>query len=236
MRNPRLPTLYQYNVCPFCCKVKAILSYKGISHETVEVHPLNKKEIKFSKDYKKVPIFVDENGVQINDSTPIMKYLDEKYDGIKVFETNQAAKAEEEKWLKWADEVLVRALPPLIYKNLPDAVKAFDYITKEGKFSWFQQRTIKYSGALVMTLVAKKSAKSQGIKDPQRHLHQCLEKWSQALGTREFLGGDKPNGADLAVFGILKSVEAMPAFLMVQNHTRLFDWYQRVEGVSLLAA
>jgi hypothetical protein len=39
--------LYQYAICPFCNKVKAVLSYAGIDHEVVEVNPLTKAEIKW---------------------------------------------------------------------------------------------------------------------------------------------------------------------------------------------
>lgn len=230
-----LPKLYQYNVCPFCWKVRAILGYKGIPYEPVEVHPLNKKEIGFSKDYRKVPIFVDEAGQQINDSTPIMKFIDERYQGKPVFRQG-AEKETEEKWLKWADATLVRALPPLIYRNLSDSLKAFDYITQEEKFGWFQQRTIKYSGAFVMTMVAKKSAKEQGIADPEAHLKKCLEDWAQALGGRNYLGGDAPNGADLAVFGILKSIESLPAFHWIERQVKVRDWYRRVGREALKAA
>jgi len=233
MKSKNLPKLYQYAVCPFCVKVKALLSYKKIPYEAIEVHPLNKKEIKFSKDYRKVPIFVDNNGTQINDSTPIMRFLDEKHPDHPVFEKDPKAREQEDYWVKWSDEVLVRALPPLIYRNISDAIEAFDYITKEGKFSWFQQRTIKYSGALVMTLIAKKTAKSQGIKDPKKHLDQCLQKWADALDDREYFGGTKPNGADLSIYGVLKSIEGMRGFSLIENTPKVFDWFQRVEAASL---
>jgi hypothetical protein len=39
--------LYQYQICPFCNKVKAVLGYAGIDHEIVEVNPLTKAEIKW---------------------------------------------------------------------------------------------------------------------------------------------------------------------------------------------
>ncbi len=236
MSQSILPKLYQYAVCPFCCKVKAILAYKNIPHETVEVHPLNKKEIKFSKNYRKVPIFMDVTGNQVNESTSIMKYIDEKYQERPVFEKSGESKSREEKWLDWADKTLVRALPPVIYRNIPDAIKAFDYITQEGKFSWFEQRTIKYSGALVMTLVAKKTAKSQGIFHPQQHLENCFKTWGEAFKGQKFLGGTKPNGADLAVYGILKSIEGMPAFQLVENHPQVFEWYQAVEETTTAVA
>jgi hypothetical protein len=37
--------LYQYDVCPFCCKVKAFLDFKGIPYEAVEVNPLTKVSV-----------------------------------------------------------------------------------------------------------------------------------------------------------------------------------------------
>lgn len=48
--------LYQYQSCPYCCKVRAFLDYYGFSYEVIEVNPVTKSQIKFSKDYKKVPI------------------------------------------------------------------------------------------------------------------------------------------------------------------------------------
>jgi len=39
--------LYQYAICPFCSKVKALLNYAGTDHELVEVNPLTKAEIKW---------------------------------------------------------------------------------------------------------------------------------------------------------------------------------------------
>lgn len=48
-------TLYQYQNCPFCGKVRAFLNYYGIKYNTVEVSPLWKSELSFSK-YKKVPL------------------------------------------------------------------------------------------------------------------------------------------------------------------------------------
>ena len=46
--------VYQYKICPFCNKLKAIMDYLGIPYSVTEVNPLTKKEIKFSQDYKKV--------------------------------------------------------------------------------------------------------------------------------------------------------------------------------------
>lgn len=213
--------LYQYAVCPFCKKVEAILRYKNIPYEAIEVHPLNKKEISFSKDYKKVPIFINAEGQQVNDSTPIMRHID---NDNTVFDHSE----KEQQWVKWADEVLVRALPPVIYNNFRNSRKAFQYITHVGKFSTSQKMLIKYSGALVMMMIAKKSAKKQNINNPAAHFKNCLCQWAEALEGR-YLNGQNPNGADIAVFGILRSVDQLPAFQYIKENQKVFDWYKQME-------
>ena len=50
-------TLYQYQTCPFCCKVRTYLDYYGLSYDVIEVNSVRRQQIKWSK-YKKVPILV----------------------------------------------------------------------------------------------------------------------------------------------------------------------------------
>lgn len=51
-------TLYQYQTCPFCCKVRAFLDYYGIPYDVVEVNPVLRQQTKWSPKYRKVPIAV----------------------------------------------------------------------------------------------------------------------------------------------------------------------------------
>jgi glutaredoxin-related protein len=39
--------LYQYAICPFCNKAKALLEYAGVDYRAIEVNPLTKAEIKW---------------------------------------------------------------------------------------------------------------------------------------------------------------------------------------------
>lgn len=230
---PKHPTLYEYTVCPFCWKIKAILNFKKIPFERIEVNPINKKEIAFSPDYRKVPIFIDANGKQINDSTPIMRYIDEHYPQQKVFEKDASAKEIEDEWIKWSEETFVRALPPLIYSSIGKSIKAFDYITKSGKFNFFQRYMIKYSGAFIMHLVGKKSAKRQEISDTLSHFQNCLDKLNNTLSRQSYLKGqDSPNGADLAIWGILASIKELPDFKWVKEKPAVYSWFKRIESLQ----
>jgi len=222
------PRLYQYEVCPFCWKARTALALKGVSYEKIEVHPLNKKELAFST-YKKVPVYVDSNGTQVNDSTPIMRHLDAEFGGPRLFETEAAAQEREAKLLEWS-ETYVRAIPPLIYNSFPNALKAFDYITKSSQFSWAQRKLIKFSGAGVMVMVAKKSRERQGIQDPDAHFTSLLSEWVHKLNGRDFAGGDRPNGADAAVYGITMSVSGLPAARWVRANPQFSAWVSRMES------
>lgn len=222
------PKLYQFEGCPFCSKVRSILRYKGVDYETVEVHPLNMKEIAFSKDYDAVPIYIDSKGNQVNDSTPIMRWIDEEFPERKVFETSPAEIARENQWLDWSEK-FVAGLPTVIYSTFPEALRSFDYITKVGKFGWFEKRMIKYSGAFAMTLVAKKIRKREGIEQPDTFLKQKVGEWSEGLKGQPFMGGSAPNGSDLAVFGICRVVAGLRAGKLFEENQEFDAWMKRMQ-------
>ncbi len=223
------PKLYQYAACPFCNKVRSMLQYKGVDFEIIEVHPLKKKEISFSVDYRAVPIYIDSKGVQVNDSTPIMRHIDEEFPSKPVFSKDPSKKEEESKWLAWSEKY-VKGLPTAIYDTLPNALQSFDYITKVGKFNWFEKMSIKFSGAFVMTLVAKKIKKREQIDDPDHFLKQKAEEWVHGLGSKNFMGGASPNGADLAVFGITRSVSGLRAGNLLEENAAFAGWMQRMKN------
>lgn len=222
-----LPKLYQYTACPFCHKVRATLDYKKVAYEAIEVHPLNKKEIGFSADYRAVPIYIDSTGQQVNDSTPIMQHIDKEFPELRIFSDDELQKIKDEKWLAWS-QTYVKGLPTVIYDTLPNALRSFNYITKIGNFSWFQKCLIKYSGALIMTLVAKKIKKRENIVDPTKFLTTKMEEWCVGLEGNPFMGGDAPSASDLAVYGITNSIIDLKAGDQIRGHREFFSWINRI--------
>lgn len=71
-------TLFQYQTCPFCCKVRAFLDFNGISYNVVEVDGVTKKDLKWSES-KKVPTLLvetkDKRFLQLTDSSVIVSVL-----------------------------------------------------------------------------------------------------------------------------------------------------------------
>ncbi|XP_037939226.1 prostaglandin E synthase 2 [Teleopsis dalmanni] len=81
--------LFQFQTCPFCCKVRSFLDYMGISYAVVEVDAVLRQDIKWSKQ-KKVPTVLirqqDGKYVQMCDSSAIISlistYLNDKHTDI----------------------------------------------------------------------------------------------------------------------------------------------------------
>ncbi|CAL5186667.1 unnamed protein product [Lathyrus oleraceus] len=220
--------LYQYEACPFCNKVKAFLDYYDIPYKVVEVNPLSKKEIKWSE-YQKVPIIMVD-GEQLNDSSAIIDKLGERILSKKKADST-SEDDEETKWRRWVDSHLVHVLSPNIYRNTSEALESFDYITSNGNFNFMEKISVKYAGAAAMYFVSKKLKKKYNITDERAALYESAETWVDALNGREFLGGSKPNFADLAVFGVLRPIRYLRSGKDMVEHTRIGEWYTRMEIV-----
>lgn len=63
--------------------------------------------------------------------------------------------------------------------------------------------------------------------DVRQSLYDDCDNWARAIkqkGTR-FMGGNEPNLADLAVYGILSSIEGCDAFKDLLKHSNIKNWY-----------
>ncbi|KAL8514769.1 hypothetical protein ACS0TY_013739 [Phlomoides rotata] len=224
---PQDVVIYQFEACPFCNKVKAFLDYYDIPYKVVEVNPLSKKELKWSE-YKKVPIVVVD-GEQLVDSSEIINKLKEKINPDGAIGSD-VKDDEEKKWRSWVDSYLVHLLSPNIYRTSSEALESFEYITTKGNFSFTERISAKYAGAAIMYFISKKLKKKYNISDERTALYEAAETWVDALNGRDFLGGTKPNLADLAVFGVLKPIRYLRSGRDMVEHTRIGDWYSRMES------
>ncbi|XP_014477535.1 PREDICTED: prostaglandin E synthase 2 [Dinoponera quadriceps] len=269
-------TLFQYQTCPFCSKVRTVLDYYGISYDVVEVNPVLRKEIGWSP-YKKVPILltkVDEGYQPLNDSSMIISLIashlyDKSYkvedlanfypnigildeEGNFKFEiinkyflmfNNQLPKnrtindiTEERKWRKWADEVFVHVLSPNVYRTIDESYKTFRWFSDVGNweeyFPLWERILVVNVGATAMWLIGKKLKKKHRLKnDVRQSLYDEANFWLRNIRARgtTFMGGNKPDLSDLAVYGVLKSIEGCDAFQDLRANTKIGDWYDAVK-------
>lgn len=136
---------------------------------------------------------------------------------------------EEAYWRQWVDARLVKVITVNIYGTAKEAFQTFDYISATGKFNWFEAESARVAGAVMMWGISNKLKKKYGIEGNLREeLYLCGDQWVEALGDRDFLGGNQPNLADLAVFGVVKSVTGTDTFMDLMHRTQIGQWYERM--------
>lgn len=224
-------TIYQYQICPFCCRVKACLDYSGIEYNTVEVDPMTKQEIKFSSDHKKVPIAII-NGKVVVDSGNIINEIRQLYEAedsaSKVLDALYSP--DSAKWIEWSEKKLAVMLYPNITRSFDEAWEAFEYADHVSSWSTFQRKANRNLGPIAMYFANPKIKKKYGIVDERSELRSVLKEWVDELGSKPFLNGISPSLPDLMVYGVLKSISFTKTFQYAMEDDALKDWYLRVDA------
>ena len=68
-------------------------------------------------------------------------------------------------------------------------------------------------------------------EDVRQSLYDEIDFWLREVKARGdlFMGGQNPDLSDLAVYGILNSIEGLEAFNDAMEHTKLATWYNAVK-------
>jgi len=222
-----LPVIYQYQICPFCHRVKACLDYLKVPYETVEVNPLTKGELKFSKDYKKVPLakFGDE---VLGDSSVIIDCISKNYAVDPRF-----LPSDSNHWIDWSEKRLAVLLYPNITRSFEESWECFSYALDVPTWSWVNRLSVRSIGAVAMSFANGKIKKKYNIVDERADLVKVLNEWKTALGDKKFLHGDTITLPDLMVYGVLRAVRPFRTFKeVVEVDYALMRWYLDVEAVT----
>jgi|TARA_B110000116_G_C16798683_1_gene568656 microsomal prostaglandin-E synthase 2 len=220
------PTIYTYATCPFSLKVKSLLKSRGIEFSNVEVDPMKKTELKWS-DWRKVPVFVDVDGTHVNDSNDILHYIDEKH-GNKF--PREGEDSEQDKWMNFSNDILGKSILPVIYNSYSSSRDALRYVADVESFTRFQKWKSIWLGGIIMRMVGKSRGKMFDLP-PEENLTHQLTLLSEGF-TGDFFGGDSPNGADFANYGILRSMQGLRGWNIVESHAKAGPWFARMQTTT----
>ena len=212
-------TLYQFNSCPFCWKVKAFLNYTHTPYDVVEVTPFGMKELDFTE-HKKVPVLKDGDEIVV-ESTAIVRYLNDKY--AELLPTPQ-----DDEWLGWVDNTLVHYLPPLIHPSIAKSFKNLGLVMAGNNDGAVKRLFVRVAGALVMPRVANKMKLKHNIQNPAVEFQAAIAHWVDAgLAGKAFYGGEQPSMVDTAVFGVLRSAQGMGILeAAAVTNPEFGNWYE----------
>jgi microsomal prostaglandin-E synthase 2 len=226
--------LYQFELCPYCHKVKAGLDLKGIPYEKIDVNPMNKKEMAHiapaENGKKKVPV-VEFGDTIMRESGEILRWLDEiEPTGLKLNAEDEGVRTRAEAINDWVDNDLIQVLPTVLYGTWGEAIKAARLTANTSSFSRFDNLKVSFFGSVVMKMIAKRTLKKRGAgkKTGAQLLATELNKLEKWLGDQPYLCGETLTLADAATHGALSCVKAFPAFGYIEERPTIKAWYERV--------
>ena len=223
-------TLYQFESCPFCWKVKALLHYARIPYTAVEVNPMNQKELAHLN-LNKVPVLADSDKI-VTESSVIMDYIDTHYAHLPAGDESVAV------WRGWVDDTLVHFLPPIVHKDFATSWQTFGQVLKPSGYGVFKRLLVRFAGAIAMSRVAQKKARERGITDAPAALKAAVDRWvDEGLTGRSFHGGEQPDLADLSLFGVFRSTDGLSAVQLACDHNPAFAaWYAQLKSMTASTA
>lgn len=225
-------TLYQFEISPFCDKVRRILNVKRVPYRIEEVPPSKTLSVvRKLNPAGKLPFLVDDGRV-VADSTDIAHWLDEKYPEPKLVPDDPRERALCHVLEDWADESLYFYEMRLRF-TLPHNARRFI------------PELVKYEGSLVRTIapyampfVLKSQVSSQGVgKRPLDVVLRDVERHVDALaglvGDGEWLIGDRLTIADVSVFAQLFCIRASDeGGRIVAARPNVAAWMERVDRAT----
>ena len=224
--------LHQFEISPFCDKIRRVLHVKGLDYEVHEVNTLE-----FLRGMGKInPIgklpCLEHDGRFVPDSTEIAHYLEERFPEPALVPEDPRERALCHVLEDWADESLYFQEMTLRFTLPHNAKRWVPELTKSDP-GWFRP----VAGAVLPTVVGR-TAKAQGTgRKPVDMLVHDVERQVDAvadlLGRGDWLVADALSLADIAVFAQLFCIRgADEGAKLIEARPSVAAWMARVDGAT----
>ena len=225
-------TLYQFEISPFCDKVRRILHYKGLAFEVREVSMAETvTELKRRNPAGKVP-FIEYDDAVVADSTEIARFLEEKHRTPPLFPSSPRERALCHLLEDWADESLYFYEVRLRFTFPNNAKRWIPILTAR------ENAVVRSAAAMIVPSHMKKILANQGLgrktdaavlEDVRRHTH-AIATW---LGEAQWLVGDALSIADIAVFAQMHCIRGTDEGGPIVSDNRVVAaWMDRVDQAT----
>lgn len=195
--------LYQFAISHYCEKVRWALDYKNLDHELINLLPgFHIKAIRKNHKYSSVPVLVDKN-VNIQGSSKIITYLDEKYPQNSLTPEDDTEKERALYWEKYLDENLgaeVRLCCYHIMLEYPKLVIPF-FIHKG---PWYGRFLIPmFFSKIRQKMRFFMKINSENFEASKAKMHKVIDELNKQLQKTKYLAGDQFTRADLTAASLL---------------------------------
>jgi glutathione S-transferase len=226
-------TLHQFEISPFCDKLRRLLNYKGIAFDVRDYPLAGGKRIKQFNPTGKLPA-LEHNGKFINDSTDIAYYLEQQFPQHPLVPTDPKQKALMHVLEDWSDESLyfyemtMRFVKSSATRTNLGKMLAFD----KGFSRWYLEKILptKMGVAMICNMQGTgRKSMTQLKTDIGRHVQAVAD----LLGAGEWLLGDSLTLADLSVHSMFFCMlDAPEAKAIIDAQPSVVAWMQRIRAAT----
>lgn len=220
--------LHQWEMSPFCNKVRRMLRHKGLAYQTIEYNGLLARKAAGLSPQGTLPV-LDIDGQRIVDSGAIGRFLDTHYPDPPLWPADPLPRAQARFWEDWADksfyayEIYFRMLVP------GPLEQALDLIS-QGRPRWeravlkpvFRRRYRQKMHWLGLGRMAP--------EDITRQMLEHLDNLETILASRSWLAGEELSIADMAVAAqldeLLRTSELAP---QARQREATMAWLARMD-------
>jgi glutathione S-transferase len=230
-------TLHQFEISPFCDKLRRLLNYKGIAFDVRDYPLAGGKKIKQFNPSGKLPA-LEHNGTFVNDSTDIAYYVEQQFPQHPLIPTDPKQKALMHVLEDWADESLY------FYEMTMRFVKSSTARTNLGKmlefdkgFSrWYLEKILptKMGVAMICSMQGTGRKSMAQLKvDIGRHVQAVADFLGGREGDGQWLVGDSMTLADLSVYSMFFCLlDAPEAKAIIDAKPTVVAWMQRIRSAT----
>jgi glutathione S-transferase len=225
--------LYQFDISPFCDKVRRILNVKRVPYQTRDPRLTEVDAFKKKSPAGRLPV-LDHDGTIIADSSDIARFLEQTYPAPALIPADPQAAAQVQVLEDWADESLYffeltmrltwETNAPRVVGELLEAAKAPALLKAVAP-----KQVMQRYGKVVAAQGIGAMPRPQLLKHLARNI-AAADGW---LGGRDWLVGDALTLADIAVHAqlacIAGTVEGAP---LIGAHPALTAWMARTDEAT----
>jgi glutathione S-transferase len=218
--------LHQWEVSPFCAKVRKILKRKNLAYETVEYGGLRALRAARLSVVGKLPV-LDYGATRIQDSSDIAAFLEKRHPEPRLFPADPAERGQALLLEDWADESLYW-YEVFLRVEYPEALSRAATLLCQGRPSW--ERGVLRA---VFPRMYRAKLRAQGIGRQnhsvvESHLLDLVAGLDAVLTLREWLVGPAISIADIAVSAQLDEIMRTSVLApRIRNHGAVAAWLAR---------
>jgi glutathione S-transferase len=224
-------TLHQFQVSPFCDKVRRILHWKRLDYRVQEVPLLRAPAIRRINPIGKLPC-LEHDGNFVADSTDIAHYLEERFPEPPILPRDPAQRALCHVLDDWADESLYFyemrlrfTLPHNARRWIPELVHADSAVLRA--------LAPHVLPGMLRRLTRKQGVGRKSVQHVLRDVERQVDAVAGLVGDREWLVGEALSLADLSVCAQILCIRgAEEGARIVEERPAVRAWIERVEAVT----